>query len=120
VPDGSISLDGSHVIVDILFTRVKSTSTHVAHQTDTAIPIVLYTWRNLSCPWTNPPLEISARGGWNVSFVMGFEYWSVSSEVIISQITDYRLPIGPIKVGRPRGANLGSMGNNRRHTVISH
>jgi hypothetical protein len=34
------------------------------------------------------------------------------------QITDYRLPIGPIKVGRPRGANLGSMGNNRRHTVI--
>jgi hypothetical protein len=22
------------------------------------------------------------------------------------QITDYRLPIGPIKVGRPRGANL--------------
>jgi hypothetical protein len=31
---------------------------------------------------------------------------------------NYRLPIGPIKVGRPRGANLGSMGNNRRHTVI--
>jgi hypothetical protein len=29
-----------------------------------------------------------------------------------------RLPIGPIKVGRPRGANLGSMGNNRRNTVI--
>jgi hypothetical protein len=27
-------------------------------------------------------------------------------------IADYRLPIGPIKVGRPRGANLGSMGNN--------
>jgi hypothetical protein len=24
----------------------------------------------------------------------------------ILQITDYRLPIGPIKVGRPRGANL--------------
>jgi hypothetical protein len=36
----------------------------------------------------------------------------------IGRDTDYRLPIGPIKVGRPRGANLGSMGNNRRHTVI--
>jgi hypothetical protein len=32
---------------------------------------------------------------------------------------NYRLPIGPIKVGRPRGANLGSMGNNRRNTHIS-
>jgi hypothetical protein len=44
----------------------------------------------------------------------------IPSEVQLSylQITDYRLPIGPIKVGRPRGANLGSMGNNRRHTVI--
>jgi hypothetical protein len=41
-----------------------------------------------------------------------------STLVVQSQITDYRLPIGPIKVGRPRGANLGSMGNNRRHTVI--
>jgi hypothetical protein len=32
--------------------------------------------------------------------------------------TDYRLPNGPIKVGRPRGVNLGSMGINRRNTVI--
>jgi hypothetical protein len=42
----------------------------------------------------------------------------LDQRVVFIQITDYRLPIGPIKVGRPRGANLGSMGNNRRHTVI--
>jgi hypothetical protein len=38
------------------------------------------------------------------------------SSAAIYQIT--RLPTGPIIVGRPRGANLGSMGNNRRNTVI--
>jgi hypothetical protein len=56
--------------------------------------------------------------GWPDIHWLAWDKGGLVAAVLSLQITDYRLPIGPIKVGRPRGANLGSMGNNRRHTVI--
>jgi hypothetical protein len=39
---------------------------------------------------------------------------TATEHLVILTEADYQIPIGPIKFGRPRGANLGSMGNNRR------